>query len=145
MKRFIPLLLLFLILSPFLAGCGNDGGSDHSYRLAPLSQMPPAVQDAPATVREAYRFAVHNEDVLGEIPCYCGCSGMGHTSNYSCFIADTDEQGEITFDEHALGCSICVDIAQDAMRMVDEGKSVAEIYAAVDATYSRFGPPTPLE
>jgi hypothetical protein len=32
-----------------------------------------------------------------------------------------------TFDPHALGCSICVDITQDAMRMLKDGKSVPEI------------------
>jgi hypothetical protein len=65
---------------------------------------------------------------------------MGHTSNYSCYISGEGDNGELTFDNHALGCSICVDITQDAMRMLDEGKSTAEIRAYVDLTYSRFGP-----
>ncbi|NIT40909.1 MAG: hypothetical protein GTN46_05160, partial [Gammaproteobacteria bacterium] len=54
--------------------------------------------------------------------------------------AGEDENGELTFDNHALGCSICVDITQDAMRMLDEGNSIAEIREYVDLTYSRFGP-----
>jgi hypothetical protein len=51
-----------------------------------------------------------------------------------------DENSDLTFDGHALGCSLCVDITQDAMRMLDEGRSTAEIRAYVDQTYSRFGP-----
>ncbi len=138
--------LLLLILSVGAAGCsGNQPQAvEHSFDMAPLSEMPPIVQEAPVTVQEAYQFAVANPDVASQIPCYCGCGPMGHTSNYACFVAD-DSSGEIAFDEHALGCSICVDIAQDTMRLLDEGKSVDEIFAIVDTTYSRFGPPTPLE
>jgi hypothetical protein len=39
-----------------------------------------------------------------------------------------------------MGCSICVDITVDAMRMLDEGKSMPEIRTFVDQTYSAFGP-----
>jgi Protein of unknown function with PCYCGC motif len=46
----------------------------------------------------------------------------------------------VTFDSHALGCSICVDITQDAMRLLRQGKSVQDIRAYVDQTYSRYGP-----
>jgi hypothetical protein len=70
---------------------------------------------------------------------------MGHTSNYSCYVAGTGDDGQIRYDNHALGCQICVDITQDAMRLLDEGKSVDQIYSYVDDTYSRFGPPTSLQ
>jgi hypothetical protein len=33
-----------------------------------------------------------------------------------------------------------VDITQDAMRLLDEGKSVPEIKAYVDQTYAKYGP-----
>jgi len=36
-----------------------------------------------------------------------------------------------------------VDITRDVMRMLDEGKSLKEIRAYVDRSYSRFGPSTP--
>ena len=51
-----------------------------------------------------------------------------------------DVVGKVEYDNHALGCSICVDITQDAMRLNKEGKSVSEIRAYVDATYSKYGP-----
>lgn len=148
MKRLAPLLIFVLILAPLvLTGCGNQTGAngDHAYRNAPLSQMPHEVKKAPATVRQAYQFAVYNPEVVEALPCYCGCGAMGHTSNYSCYVEGSDENGELIYDTHALGCQICVDITQDAMRMLDEGRSMEELAEYVDATYSAFGPPTVAE
>jgi hypothetical protein len=70
---------------------------------------------------------------------------MGHTSNYSCYVARTDDDGEVVYDNHALGCSICVDISQDTMRLLDQGKELSEIFTYVNNSYARFGPPTSLE
>lgn len=143
MKRSTPLILLLFLLAPLAAACA--GQSDHAYQMAPLGQMPPEVRQAPATVRQAYQFATFNHDVLSQLPCYCGCGAMGHVSNDSCYVQGREGNGDIVYDNHALGCSICVDITQDAMRMLDEGRSIDEIADYVDATYSRFGPPTPLQ
>jgi len=38
-----------------------------------------------------------------------------------------------------------VDITRDVMRYWQEGKSLVEIRKSIDATYSRFGPPTDTE
>lgn len=108
--------------------------------MAPLAEMPADVQSAPVSVQQAYRFAFANPDVLQHIPCYCGCGAMGHTSSYSCYVAGVDAAGKITYDAHALGCSICVDITQDTMRLLAQGKSVQEIQAYVDSTYAQYGP-----
>jgi hypothetical protein len=102
--------------------------------------MPDEVHQAPVAVQQAYQFAAANPDVLKELPCYCGCGAMGHTSNYACYFSGAGEDGELAFDAHALGCSICVDITQDAMRLLDEGKGVTEIRTYVDATYAKYGP-----
>jgi len=108
--------------------------------MAPLSAMPTDVQASPVSVQQAYQFAFANPDVMTNIPCYCGCGAMGHTSNYSCYVSDIDSNGNITYDSHALGCSICVDITQDAMRMLKDGKTVPEIREYVDQTYAKYGP-----
>jgi hypothetical protein len=114
--------------------------TEHDLKMAPMSMMPAEVQTAAAVTQAAYQFAVANPDVLQYLPCYCGCGGMGHTSNYSCFVKSVDVKGLVNFDSHALGCSICVDIAQDAMRLTKRGQSPQEIAAYVQQTYSRFGP-----
>ncbi len=129
--------LLGLLLAG-LSACA--GASGRAYPLAPVDVLPEQVRQAPVPVQEAYRFAVANPEVLTQLPCYCGCGAMGHTSNYACYVAGENPDGTLQFDDHALGCSICVDITQDAMRMLDEGKSLDEIRAYVDRTYSRFGP-----
>ena len=107
--------------------------------MMPLHQMPAEVQAAPPVVQASYQFAAANPDVMKGIPCYCGCGGIGHTSNYSCYVQSTDPNGKITWDDHALGCSLCVNITQDAMRLVKEGKTVPEIKAYVDSTYAKYG------
>ncbi len=130
--------LLFLTLALSACSAGGEAGS-RERKLAPLSALPEKMQTAPLSVRESYQFALANPEVLKEIPCYCGCGPMGHTSNYSCYLEDS-QGSEPVFDEHALGCGICVDITQDAMRMLSEGASVDEIRSAVDAEYSQYGP-----
>ncbi len=107
--------------------------------MASLEGMPPAVTRAPQPVREAYRFAVANPEVLSQLPCYCGCGGMGHTSNYACYVKVMPD-GARLFDNHALGCSICVDIALDAMRLRKKGSSIPEIRFYVETVYSKYGP-----
>jgi hypothetical protein len=105
-----------------------------------MDMMPAEVQSAPVTVQQAYQFASANPDVMKNIPCYCGCGNVGHTSNYSCYVSSVDDKGNIRFDNHALGCSICVDITQDVMRLLKEGKSLQDARAYIDATYSKYGP-----
>lgn len=143
-----PILVALLLVSAGLAGCSSEGKAavaDHSFTMAPLAAMPAEVHEAPVAVQQAYQFAVANPEVLEQIPCYCGCGAMGHTSNYACYVAGVSEDGVVEHDNHALGCSICVDISQDVMRLLDQGKAVPEIYTYIDNNYARFGPPTPLE
>ena len=112
----------------------------HDMAMAPLSVMPDEVQTAPVVVQQAYQFAVANPDIVQQLPCYCGCGAMGHTSNYACYVADVEADGKRKYDPHALGCSICVDITQDAIRLTQQGKRPPEIRAYVDQTYSKYGP-----
>ncbi len=137
---FFSSVALFILIGSALASCApNTAEAGHASHLAPLSEMPADVQSAPVVVQEAYQFAVANPDVLKQLPCYCGCGAMGHTSNYSCYVAEAKADGSFTYDPHALGCSICVDITQDAMRQLQQGKSIDEIRLYVDNTYSRYG------
>jgi hypothetical protein len=134
------LITLTLVLSGALSACSTST-TDHSFPMASMDDMPADVQSAPITVQQAYQFAVANPDVLTQLPCYCGCGAMGHTSNYSYYVAEQNADGTVkSFDNHALGCSICVDITQDAMRLLKDGKSVPEIRSYVDQSYAKYGP-----
>ncbi len=137
----LPLLILLAILSRSLTACSaKTTGADHDLAMAPMDQMPDEVQNAPVLVQQAYQFNVANPEVMKQIPCYCGCGAIGHTSNYSCYVSGVDKDGKVKFDTHALGCSICVDITQDTMRLLKQGKTGPEIKAYVDQTYSKYGP-----
>ena len=139
MKRWV--LLMVLLTTLVLSACNPASQSGAKVNLPLISQLPPSVQKAPTRVREAYQFAVAHPDLLRQIPCYCGCGAMGHTSNYACYVKAVKPDNTETYDEHALGCSLCVDITQDVMRLSGEGKSAQAIRAEIVATYSKFGPP----
>ena len=136
-KILFPVMIAILMLV-FLPACATTQSSD-SVKMAPMAGMPSEVQNSPVTVQQAYQFAIANPEVMKQIPCYCGCGDIGHTSNYSCYVAGVDDKGAISYDNHALGCSLCVDITQDAMRMTKDGKSPGDIKTVIDSTYSKYG------
>jgi hypothetical protein len=138
--KFLFLFIIVVLLSTTISACSTSKSSDIHLIMTPLDQMPMDVQSAPVAVQEAYQFNTANPDIMQDIPCYCGCGDIGHTSNYDCYVSGTDAQGRVTFDNHALGCSICVDITQDVMRMFRDGKTPAEARVYVDTTYSKYGP-----
>lgn len=139
-NKFIFLMIILALVSTTVSACSTSSSSEVHLVMAPMDQMPMDVQSAPMAVQEAYQFNVANPDIMQDIPCYCGCGDIGHTSNYDCYVSDVDAQGNIQFDNHALGCSICVDITKDVMRMLQDGKTPAEARAYVDATYAKYGP-----
>jgi hypothetical protein len=65
---------------------------------------------------------------------------MGHASNLACYVQPGSTAEAPLFDSHALGCSICVDITQDTMRLLRQGESVADIKDYVDTAYAKYGP-----
>ena len=140
-KKIYPfslLLITLLVMLLILPACSAQSEGDLS--MMPLNRIPQEVQDAPLVVQQAYQFSAANPEVMKQIPCYCGCQPIGHESNYACYVSGTDESGNPIFDNHALGCSICVDITQDVMRLLKQGRTVDEIREYVDATYSKYGP-----
>jgi hypothetical protein len=131
-------ILIGLIGITILPACSTPQLAD--LHMMSMDQMPAEVQSAPVSVQESYQFSAANPEIMKDIPCYCGCGDIGHESNYACYVSSVDDKGSLTFDNHALGCSICVDITQDVMRMLREGKSPQEARTYVDETYSKFGP-----
>lgn len=107
MKRAYWVLIFVALLGASLAltGCSSrqtdDGKVD--IQLAPPSVLPAHIQQAPTTVKEAYQFAVANQDLVSQFPCYCGCGSMGHESNLSCYVQQVQPDGGIIFDDHAFG------------------------------------------
>src|SRR5690242_5441523 len=138
-RKLLFLSIIVVLLSTTISACSTQKQAN-DLQMMSMGQMPADVQAAPVTVQTAYQFAAANPDIMKNIPCYCGCGNVGHTSNYNCYVSNVDDKGNIRWDSHALGCSICVDITQDVMRMLKDGKSLQDARAYVDATYSKYGP-----
>ena len=137
LKKFWTIAALFVIGILTLSACSTPIASTSN-----KMEMPDFVKNASASVREAYAFAIQNPHDLETIPCYCGCGNMGHLSNLNCYIKSIDQNGKITFDNHAAGCGICVDITQDVMRLKAEGQSSRQVRTYIDSKYSAYGPST---
>jgi hypothetical protein len=67
----------------------------------PFDSGPPA---RPAeVVRAVYKFAAEHPEVLGYVPCYCGCEREGHRGNDDCFVAARNTAGDVTqWDPHGV-------------------------------------------
>lgn len=141
LARYLSIAVLTTVLSAGLPACA-PATSQAMVAMRPKSELPPNMQAAPVPVRTAYQFAAANPQVSMNVPCYCGCVGIGHTSNFRCYVSRVDAGGIFVYDAHALGCATCVDITQDSMRLFREGRTVQEIKAYIDATYSGYGPST---
>lgn len=137
-------VLSLLVISPIflvvLTGCSKGSSGQGNLMMASIEGMPDDVKSAPTVVQQAYQYAAANPEIIKQVPCYCGCDDIGHTSNYSCYVSGVDANGQITYDSHALGCSLCVDITQDAMRLSKQGEAPPEIKTYIDQTYSQYGP-----
>jgi hypothetical protein len=103
--RFTATTILMLTLIIFLTACGGAAEtSSTDIKLAPKSALPDFVQDAPPQVQEAYQFAAANAEILQQMPCYCGCGGVGHMNNLDCYVAEFAPDGSVAaFDNHAFG------------------------------------------
>jgi Protein of unknown function with PCYCGC motif len=69
----------------------------------PAGQLPSFALNKSEKVKEAYRYAVDNEDTLQYIPCFCGCKNIGHQHNAACYVTERLADGQVTFNSHAVG------------------------------------------
>ncbi len=96
-----------------------------------LSSQPPQIV-------ATYHYVEGHRSLVQQMPCYCGCGkSLNHQNLFDCFVIS---QG--VYSDHASGCMVCEDEANDAQRLTGEGKSPSEIRAWIDAEYSRYGAPT---
>src|SRR5471030_1334436 len=101
----------------------------------------------PEVVRAAYQFAAEHPEILSYVPCFCGYERAGHRGNEDCFVKARNAQGDVTErDAHGLDCTVCLDVANEAMQMHCSGASVRDIRAAIEkkwASPSSFFTTTP--
>jgi len=103
------------------------------YSVPPLPSVGFAAVRPMDIVRATYDFAAQHPEVLKFVPCYCGCGAQGHKANESCFVARRDAKGNVLeWDTHGFGCTICVDVAREAMQLYSSGADVHSIRAAIE-------------
>jgi hypothetical protein len=129
------------------AAKGTTRMKPHTGALPPLPRVSYQPPRAMAVVQQVYEFAARHPEVLQYVPCYCGCERRGHNGNHDCFVKSRAADGKVTeFDEHGMGCTICIDVARDAMTLFNGGVSPSQIRAAIDKKYGAHFPsstPTP--
>lgn len=114
----------------------------------PLPALPRVGFEPPrslAVVQQVYEFAARHPEVLQHVPCYCGCERVGHNGNHDCFVKTRAASGRVAeWDVHGMGCTICIDVARDALALFNTGATPTAIRAAIDKKYgSRFPSSTP--
>ncbi len=142
MKRVLMLLVPALLLVAVALTLGvtllGRGGSERVATSAD-GEFPEFVYQS-ARAERGYRLAVDNRQLFTRLRCYCGCGLLpndAHRYLLDCFMNDDG-----TFDAHASGCGICIDIAEDGVAWQAEGKSTEEVRRLVDEKYENSGPPT---
>lgn len=112
--------------------------------MPPLPLVANMVPRSPEVIRDAYTFAAHRPDVLEYVPCFCGCETAGHSGNADCFVDSRNADGSVReWDTHGMACTICIDVARDAMQLHTSGATVQDIRAAIETKYARFPSQTP--
>jgi hypothetical protein len=103
----------------------NDGSVPTYFPSAeaakPYPQTLPPQQFPNPVVAHAYRVAQQIPGVLAQQPCYCYCSRTeGHRGLLDCYAS-----------LHASACSVCIAEALLADKLTREGRTPAEIRAAI--------------
>ena len=107
------------------------------YSVPPLPSVGFAAVRPMDIVRATYDFAAQHPEVLKFVPCYCGCGAQGHKANESCFVARRDAKGNVLeWDTHGFGCTICIDVAREAMQLYSSGADVVSIRAAIEKKWT---------
>jgi hypothetical protein len=66
----------------------------------PQGELPSIARTGGAKVQEAYCYAAAHGDTLQYMPCFCGCTKVGHRHNGACYVAERLPEGRITFMNH---------------------------------------------
>ena len=149
------LIIAMLITGSVAAACTGDHSTAPSATThASMSTMSdaqaaawavrPAYTHTTARTEEAYQYAMEHHAVLQWMPCYCGCGAMGHGSNLDCYVKPSSD-GQITFEEHASYCDVCVQITLKTKELMAQGASVHGARQAIDALFGGTAPGTPTE
>lgn len=92
-------------------------------------------------VKEAYIFAVQNQDKVMYLACYCGCAGMQHSDKLLSHrsLKDCYLKPDGSYEPHASECKLCNDITLEARDLLMKGYSLKDVRKIIDDEYSGRG------
>jgi hypothetical protein len=141
-RRLTRSITLFAVLTMALAldlrgDAAAQAGAKAARKTPPL-ELPAFQLPRPNdVVRQTYQFAADHPEVLMYMPCFCGCSRSGHTSNADCFVKSRAKNGDVTeWQEHGAVCAMCLAVGETAMRMYAAGAPVKDIRAEIERKYA---------
>ncbi|MFC0561792.1 PCYCGC motif-containing (lipo)protein [Halalkalibacter alkalisediminis] len=150
----ITLLSLFVFI---LVGCqsvnqaSDEVHTGHEISIGDLHEITASTNEHPKfldhyheSIVDIYKEVPHYQDLLEQIPCYCGCGGsVGHRHTYDCFISEHKEDGSVVWDDHGAKCGVCLEIALFSMELHDQGAGFEEIRNFIDERYKEgYAAPT---
>jgi uncharacterized protein with PCYCGC motif len=97
----LGLRLFAALVAVTASACGSDRAVRYEGPLPPVPASPYAAAP-PDVVRAVYEFAARRPDVLGYVPCFCGCERNGHKANEDCFVASRAADGRPQWDSHGI-------------------------------------------
>jgi hypothetical protein len=91
----------WLGLKPGSSGAGPVTVDRYGDRVqtVPRGEVPQFVLGDPEVVR-VYRFVTDNAGDLEYVPCFCGCTNIGHRSNRDCYIKSFNGDRTVTYTSH---------------------------------------------
>ncbi len=105
--------------------CVSSKAADKLAQASDITTLDPDLFEG--DVREAYKVARENPDLLAQLHCYCGCDRYeGHRNLLDCYR-----------DQHGSRCEICVGEALDAQRLFAQGTPVEQIRDILRAKWGR--------
>jgi Protein of unknown function with PCYCGC motif len=110
--------------------CCCTGRAEAVETAAPKGSQPRVTLDPNqfvGPVKEAYKFAEKNPELLAELHCYCGCDkAEGHQNLLDCYRST-----------HGASCEICTGEALLAKRMSEQGSPVDQIRDAIRRNFAQ--------
>jgi hypothetical protein len=153
------MMTLGIASSLLLSACssGEEGQDEHENHAEQLSngdiqeetsskeQKPEFLVDKPEDIQNIYVAAAQHQELLENMPCYCGCgTSANHQNNYDCFIHENKENGAVVWDDHGTKCGVCLEIAAQAMADYNNGMTIKDIRQKIDDAYKEgYAKPTP--
>ena len=135
-KQIMLIMVVGMLSAGIFVGLGESNTGAEDNELASSLNLPGYAYSSPITLK-AYEYTALNPQIIDQVPCYCGCGGLGHESLLNCFMTDDGE-----YDNHASQCDICVGEVIKIKKMYEDGSSLEEIRASIDKEYRKYADPT---